>query len=141
MRFIAVTGCLALAVGLVFAPTSGIGEQTGSPAYAVSGSNTYRTYCASCHGEKGRGDGPLADNLQFHPADLTRLARRNGGKYPTETIRRIVDGRESRRRARRSRHADLGRRLQERGDRLRRGAGPAEGRRRRGPREDAAGAV
>jgi mono/diheme cytochrome c family protein len=94
MRLIAVTGCLALALGLVFAPARGIGEQTGSPAYTVSGSNTYRTYCASCHGEKGRGDGPLADSLKFHPADLTRLARRNGGEYPTETIRRIVDGRD-----------------------------------------------
>lgn len=94
MRFIAVTGCLALTVGLAFAPASGIGEQAGSPAYTVSGSNTYRTYCASCHGEKGQGDGPLAENLRFHPADLTGLARRNGGEYPAETIRRIVDGRD-----------------------------------------------
>lgn len=94
MRHVAVIGCLALAAGLLFAPASGIGEQTGSPTYAVSGSNTYRTYCATCHGEKGRGDGPMAESLRFHPADLTRLAKRNGGDYPTETIRRIVDGRD-----------------------------------------------
>ena len=31
---------------------------------------------------------------KFHPPDLTQLAKRNGGDYPTKTIRRIVDGRE-----------------------------------------------
>jgi mono/diheme cytochrome c family protein len=94
MRFIAVIGCLALAAGLAGAPPSGVGLQEGSPTYGVSGSYTYRMYCASCHGEKGKGDGPLAENLRFHPPDLTEMAKRNGGDYPTSTIRRIVDGRD-----------------------------------------------
>ncbi|MCG6923958.1 MAG: cytochrome c [Acidobacteria bacterium] len=94
MRFIAATGCLALAAGLAGAPASGVGPQERSSTYVVSGSYTYRTYCAGCHGEKGKGDGPLAENLQFLPPDLTQMAKRNGGDYPTSTIRRIVDGRE-----------------------------------------------
>jgi hypothetical protein len=94
MRFIAVIGCLALAAGLVGIPAVGGGQDRGSPTFGVSGSFTYRTYCASCHGEKARGDGPLAESLRFHPPDLTRLAKRNGGDYPTKTIQRIVDGRE-----------------------------------------------
>jgi mono/diheme cytochrome c family protein len=61
--------------------------------YSVSGSYAYRTYCASCHGADGKGDGPLAENLRFHPPDLTLLAKRNGGEYPAEKVHRIVDGR------------------------------------------------
>ncbi len=93
MRFIVAIGCLALAAGLVLVPASGVGRPEESPADGVSGSYTYRTYCASCHGETGRGDGPLAESLRFHPPDLARLAKRNGGDYPEETITRIVDGR------------------------------------------------
>ncbi|HEX9187302.1 MAG TPA: c-type cytochrome [Vicinamibacteria bacterium] len=59
----------------------------------VAGAYAFRTYCASCHGTDGRGDGPLAENLRFHPPDLTLIARKNGGGYPAEKVHRIVDGR------------------------------------------------
>jgi mono/diheme cytochrome c family protein len=59
----------------------------------VSGSATYRTYCAVCHGREGRGDGPLAGSLRFSPPDLTLVAKRNGGRYPEDLVRRIIDGR------------------------------------------------
>lgn len=39
--------------------------------------------CASCHGASGRGDGPASANLTPKPADLTVLARGNGGTFPT----------------------------------------------------------
>lgn len=39
--------------------------------------------CVSCHGEKGRGDGPAADGLAIAPKDLTMLSRTNGGTFPT----------------------------------------------------------
>jgi len=64
-----------------------------SGVYSVSGSYAYRTYCATCHGPDGKGEGPLADSLRFHPPDLSLLAKRNGGEYPAEKIHRIVDGR------------------------------------------------
>ena len=67
--------------------------QAKDPVYSVSGSYTYRTYCASCHGPKAKGDGPLAESLRFHPPDLTQMAARNGGEYPKELVFRIVDGR------------------------------------------------
>ena len=59
----------------------------------VSGSAVFKSYCAVCHGKEGRGDGPLASSLRFAPADLTLLAKRNGGVYPSEQVFRIVDGR------------------------------------------------
>jgi mono/diheme cytochrome c family protein len=65
----------------------------GSPPAQVSGPYVYKTYCAACHGAAGRGDGPLADQLRYRPADLTALAKRNGGEFPTDLVVRIVDGR------------------------------------------------
>jgi mono/diheme cytochrome c family protein len=60
----------------------------------VSGAYAYRAHCASCHGAAGKGDGPLADGLRYHPADLTRIAQRHGGSFPAEKMVRIVDGRD-----------------------------------------------
>ncbi len=39
----------------------------------------YQSKCASCHGSDAKGDGPLADQLKIGPADLTQLAKKNGG--------------------------------------------------------------
>jgi mono/diheme cytochrome c family protein len=57
------------------------------------GKQKYDLYCASCHGAAGKGDGALAASLKKHPADLTQLARKNGGKFPTETVTKFIDGR------------------------------------------------
>ncbi len=49
---------------------------------APDGAKFYASNCASCHGALGRGDGPLASDLVSEPADLTLLARTNGGTFP-----------------------------------------------------------
>ena len=67
--------------------------QGPADADRVSGSYTFRNYCSTCHGPDARGDGPLAGNLRFRPADLTLLAKRNGGEFPADKVQRIVDGR------------------------------------------------
>jgi mono/diheme cytochrome c family protein len=59
-----------------------------------AGSQLFRTYCASCHGTAGRGNGPLADQLRRPPPNLTLYTRRNGGVFPNERVYRIVDGRD-----------------------------------------------
>jgi mono/diheme cytochrome c family protein len=58
----------------------------------VFGELTFKLYCASCHGESGRGDKEPAREM-FAPADLTTLSRRNGGTFPAEWVRRVIDGR------------------------------------------------
>ena len=58
-----------------------------------SGESLYRAHCASCHGVDGRGDGPVAASLKVEVPDLTRIARRQGGVFPAEQLRRIIDGR------------------------------------------------
>ena len=42
------------------------------PDRSGSGEALYRTHCVACHGERGRGDGPLAASLSPPPADLSR---------------------------------------------------------------------
>jgi mono/diheme cytochrome c family protein len=71
-------------------------EAAPSPARAsqLSGADLFRTYCASCHGVNGTGSGPLAGQLRRSPPDLTRYAVRNGGVFPVERVRRIIDGRD-----------------------------------------------
>jgi mono/diheme cytochrome c family protein len=59
----------------------------------IAGSSVYKTYCAVCHGTDAKGDGPLAGSLRFAPPDLTLLAKRNGGAYPSDQVFRIIDGR------------------------------------------------
>lgn len=55
----------------------------------------FQLYCAGCHGEDGRGSGAVADTLEKQPADLTTLARRNGGVFPRDRVIAIIDGREA----------------------------------------------
>ncbi|MFZ0286649.1 MAG: cytochrome c [Terriglobales bacterium] len=60
-----------------------------SPA---SGKEMFNAYCASCHGKDAKGDGPAAAALTTPPADLTTLAKRNDGKYPTDRVTSILRG-------------------------------------------------
>ncbi len=69
-----------------------------SPAFAdddTNGGNMYRLYCASCHGESGAGDGPVASALIGGVPDLRLLARNNDGVFPEAVLRRVIDGRKT----------------------------------------------
>jgi len=57
------------------------------------GKHDYEASCAVCHGQTGRGEGPMRAFLVVPPADLTTLARRNGGIFPAERVARTIDGR------------------------------------------------
>jgi hypothetical protein len=35
----------------------------------------------------------MADRLRYAPPDLTRIASRNGGRFPFDTVAKIIDGR------------------------------------------------
>lgn len=63
-----------------------------APEQQVSGRSLYLDYCASCHGERGKGDGPAAEGLGKAPADLTRIAARNGGTFERVKVMSTIDG-------------------------------------------------
>lgn len=63
-----------------------------SPA---SGVEMYKTYCAVCHGADATGNGPAASALKVPPSDLTILAQKNGGKYPTMKVVTVIRGEEA----------------------------------------------
>ena len=53
----------------------------------------YRVSCATCHGEGGGGNGPVAAQLKVKPADLTQLAKHNHGAFPFLKVYETIDGR------------------------------------------------
>lgn len=71
---------------------SGLAGATEVVSY--TGEENFQRLCAACHGGSGRGDGPVAEVLSVPVPDLTRIAERNGGEFPQETIKQQIDGRD-----------------------------------------------
>jgi mono/diheme cytochrome c family protein len=59
---------------------------------SIQGPALYKAYCSSCHGADAKGGGPVAKSLKVPPADLTRIAARNGGPFPLARVSRIIAG-------------------------------------------------
>lgn len=59
---------------------------------SLSGRDLFEFYCAACHGRNGKGDGPVAPALKTRPADLTTIASRNGGTFPSHKVESFVAG-------------------------------------------------
>jgi nucleotide-binding universal stress UspA family protein/mono/diheme cytochrome c family protein len=84
-------GAFALAFALAVPGMASAQEEMRKQT--VPGGELFRTYCATCHGTSARGDGPLASSMTRKPADLTEIAKRNGGQFPPEMVFRTIDGR------------------------------------------------
>jgi mono/diheme cytochrome c family protein len=111
---------LALALGLMFMPRGASGskaqggrapqqqtqqqiqqqpqqqtrQQPQQLIRSVEGPDLFRAYCASCHGSDGKGHGPAAAGLKTRVADLTVLAKNNGGVFPATRVRTAIMGEE-----------------------------------------------
>ena len=83
---------LAALAAFAAAPASAQTPAAASDSH-VSGKSVFTTYCASCHGESGRGNGAVAIFLRTRPADLTQIAIRNKGTFPAERVYELIDGR------------------------------------------------
>jgi mono/diheme cytochrome c family protein len=75
---------------LVIADRAASGDSDGEDPIGLT---EYEIACMSCHGLDGKGDGPTAKTLSIMPADLTRIAERNGGTFPKTAIYDMIDGR------------------------------------------------
>ena len=83
-----------LMIGMMAVPAAAKGGEGQASSSQFDGKGLYRSYCASCHGETGRGDGPIAAHLKPPPADLTQIANRNKGKFPADRVTQLIDGRQ-----------------------------------------------
>lgn len=82
LRVLGVAAAMAAVAGLVAC----------QPVPQADGARLYHDFCAGCHGADGRGDGPAAVGLARKPADLTRIAARNGGVFPRVKVMDWIDG-------------------------------------------------
>lgn len=89
----------ALVCGLFFVAGSAVTAQSTtpkikevpcSPTSAESGEDMYKQYCAACHGQNGKGDGPAAAALKGPVPDLTTLTQANNGKFPTAKVQAVL---------------------------------------------------
>jgi mono/diheme cytochrome c family protein len=84
-----ITRRLAL-LGFAVSPFVASCREAGAPP---TGQALYIQHCASCHGESGDGDGPLAESLRRPPSDLRLIAKRNNGRFDESYVMGIIDGR------------------------------------------------
>ena len=70
------------------------GSTAASVVYAEAdpAKAAYLKYCSACHGESGKGDGVVSGFMQPRPTDLTQLAKKAGGQFPTMQVVESIDG-------------------------------------------------
>lgn len=80
-------------IATVFSAAQACAEDSPSKVAVELGQADFERHCAACHGLAAKGAGPVSRVLIRRPPDLTRLAERNGGKFPIDAVRRTIDGR------------------------------------------------
>lgn len=84
--------CRIASIPVLMATVATLGSPVLAQDAALS-ADQYTTECAVCHGASGKGDGVMAKILTVKPADLTVLAKNNGGEYPFLRVFQTIDGR------------------------------------------------
>ena len=93
--FLALCVSVGIGIGVALASASAAAQTSDGHDFdaraAFQGSKSFRTYCSSCHGKTGRGDGPLAEHLKVPPANLTKLSESNGGEFPYNAVLETIN--------------------------------------------------
>jgi len=82
----------SLGTGVVVSALAALSLAACDPVEQVDARAMYLVNCAACHGPDGKGDGPLAADLDPRPADLTRIAARNDGVFDFAAVMAVIDG-------------------------------------------------
>jgi mono/diheme cytochrome c family protein len=85
-------GFMLLSLGGARADAQTVRQGTAPRIQSVEGVDTYKAYCAVCHGPEAKGNGPAATALKKAPADLTTIAKRNGGKFSPADVEAVILG-------------------------------------------------
>jgi mono/diheme cytochrome c family protein len=92
-KLVRVFAISVIAVGVV---TTANAQKSGPAGQRFdTGKYEYITRCTTCHGDSGKGDGPLVASLTKRPADLTKIQKDNFGVFPFERVYDVIDGREA----------------------------------------------
>ncbi len=83
-------GAAMLGAALVAAPALGYAQQP-----VDIGKREYVNSCAVCHGDNGKGHGPLAAFLNKASTDLTTIQKNNVGVFPFDRVYEVIDGRQA----------------------------------------------
>jgi len=87
-------GAAAFAAATAY-PVFGFAQSGITAGGAIDiGKREYFYSCAVCHGNAGKGDGPLVELLRKTPTDLTTIQKNNGGVFPFDRLYAVIDGRE-----------------------------------------------
>jgi mono/diheme cytochrome c family protein len=94
---LALAATLCLSVVLFASPQTQADKPTVKrvPAQAivsVEGKDNFDAYCAVCHGKTAKGDGPAAPAMKTPVADLTMIAKKNGGKFSAVAVKDMIKG-------------------------------------------------
>ncbi len=71
---------------------SGAPDRDQGARNPIEGAKIFQYYCAACHGANGRGHGPASLALKHAVPDLTMISQRNGGKFPAQLVKEIIEG-------------------------------------------------
>ncbi len=85
----AAIACAVLTATTFSAPSHTVAFAQGTDV----GAGEFQAWCSRCHGLDGKGDGPIAKELETRPPDLTQLSANNGGTFPAERVQSSIDGR------------------------------------------------
>jgi mono/diheme cytochrome c family protein len=62
----------------------------GTKGTSRDGAQLFADHCALCHGADAEGRGVVSPQLMWTPADLTRIASRHGGAFPTAEVFELI---------------------------------------------------
>lgn len=93
LMFASVVFLFVLVALVATLPAQEVKRVPAKPTATLDGADSFRSYCASCHGVRGMGAGPAARALTTKPTDLTQIAKKAGGTFSAKDVEDAIMGR------------------------------------------------
>jgi mono/diheme cytochrome c family protein len=91
MRYATLLAAILLfAAGAAAQSKAATSQDSIPPNFVPTGKAMFKQYCAACHGMDAKGHGPARSALKVPAADLTTLAKRHGGEFPTDLVTNVL---------------------------------------------------
>ncbi len=88
-------GITAMLLAIAMTAAQALAQAAPPPGQVAAGRADFVANCADCHGKDGKGNGPSTNVIpRMKPADLTKIAARNGGVFPAAQVADTIYGRQ-----------------------------------------------